>query len=228
LGLMALCVLVAARLPAPPRNLGEKPPRANLRQFVTDRRWLGFLGGIFLFGSALAVLYIFFCLYLKTLGVGEGLFGAAIAVASVSELPIFFLSAWMLRKWTASGLIKTAFWAVMIRCFLYAVIRNPLGLIPVQLLHGLCFSAMWAASVNYVNELAPAGMGASAQSLFGATLFGLGGAAGALFGSQIYALLGPTALFQAAGVTALVGLVLFSITELAFHKRTHPAATAQE
>jgi predicted MFS family arabinose efflux permease len=52
-------------------------------------------------------------------------------------------------------------------------------------------------------------LGASAQALFSAALFGLASGAGALLGSQIYAAWGSTILFQAASLSALVGLVFF-------------------
>jgi PPP family 3-phenylpropionic acid transporter len=92
----------------------------------------------------------------------------------------------------------------------------------VQLMHGLSFSLMWSAGVSFANEIAPPGMGASAQALFSATQFGLGSGLGALLGSQIYAAYGAVALFQAASAAALISTICLIV--IARRRKTLPTA----
>lgn len=216
LGVMAVGVVIATRLPAPPAAQQSKP---DLRRFAADKRWLGFLAGVFLFGLAMATINNYFSLYMKSLGAGEGLFGLSVTAASLSELPIFFLSPLILRKWPPRVLMNVAFAIMGIRCLIYALIQNPTLLIVAQLMHGPSYSAMWTAGVSYAHAITPSGLGASAQSLFGATMYSLAGVVGALLGSQIYAALGPAALFRAAGLAAFAGLLVFVITNRAFARR---------
>lgn len=222
--LMLLCVLVAARLPAP-RLEAAAPYWTSLRRFMADRRWWGFLAGVLLFGMAMATINNYYVLHLQALGASEGLYGLSVAAASVSEIPIFFLSALLLRVWQPRGLIRLAFVALALRCLLYTLLVNPAWAVAIQLLHGLSFSAMWAAGVSYAGQLAPPGVGASAQAVFGATLYGLAGVIGALLGSQLFAAFGGVTLFRVASVFALAGLVVFSLTDmLAYRQRRRASA----
>lgn len=217
-GLMLLCALVAARLPAP-RLEATEPYWISLRRFTTDRRWWGFLAGALLFGLAMATVNNYYVLYVQSLGASDGLYGLSVAVAALSEIPIFFLSPLLLRVWQPRGLMRLAFVALAVRCFLYSLLGNPVWAVAIQLLHGPSFSAMWTAGVNYAGHLAPPGLGASAQAVFVATLYGLAGVIGALLGSQLYAAFGGAVLFRVAGAAALAGLAVFSVADVIAYRR---------
>jgi predicted MFS family arabinose efflux permease len=75
-------------------------------------------------------------------------------------------------------------------------------------LHGPTFSAFWIAGVVYAGQIAPAGLGASAQAALGAVLFGLSKGAGALLGASLYDSVGPPATFRVAAGLALASLVV--------------------
>jgi PPP family 3-phenylpropionic acid transporter len=93
--------------------------------------------------------------------------------------------------------------------FAYSLIRAPWLVLPIQLLHGPAFSAMWAAGVSYASEMAPEGMGATAQGLFQGVAMGLRSALGAFLGGILYDSVGPVMMFRWGGVSALIGLVFF-------------------
>jgi PPP family 3-phenylpropionic acid transporter len=207
--LMLPCILVAAQLPVPTKAITE-PYWRSLRQLLARPGWLRFLLSMFLFGMATSLISNYYGLYLKSLGGDEALVGLATAVAAVGEFPVFAISAWLLKRWSAPTLIKVAFVAMMLRCGLYALIHDPYLAVAVNVLHGFTFSAMWTAGVLYANQIAPAGLGTSAQSLFAATAFGLAGIASALPGSMIYASAGPAVLFAVGSLVALGGLTIFS------------------
>jgi hypothetical protein len=53
--------------------------------------------------------------------------------------------------------------------------RPPLGLVLIGVaLHGICFDFFFAAGMMHTKNIAPAGIGASAQSLYGVLVYGLG------------------------------------------------------
>ncbi len=209
-GMMSLGVLAATRLPRP-RLAAAAPFWQNLRVLSTDRRWYSFLGGMFLAGAGFSVINNYLILYMRSLGAGEGLFGLGTAIAGVSELPIFFFSTLLIRRWSPRGLIGIAFGLLAVRLLLISLARDPALILVLQLLHGPTFSATWAAGVNYASEIAPPGLGASAQALFGTVLFALAGIVGAFAGGQVFQQWGPAVLFQGAALLALCGgLVFFS------------------
>lgn len=210
LGLMAVGAAVASRLSAP-RPTPSEPLRHSLRRMAGDVRRLSFLAAAFLTGIGFAVLNNYLVLYLKALGASEGLLGFLVGAASLSELPFFFLSARLLRKWSPRLLLLASFALLALRCLLTSFLRNPRAALSVQLLQGPTFSAGWAAGVAYASESAPPGLGASAQSAFGAAQFGLAGMVGALVGGQVYGSLGPPALFLVTSVVVFSGLLLFAL-----------------
>jgi PPP family 3-phenylpropionic acid transporter len=207
--LMLPAVLIASRFPAPTGTITE-PYWRSLRQLLTRPGWLRFLFSMLLFGMCSSIIQNYYPLYLKNLSGDETLIGPATAVASVGEVLIFALASRMLRRFSAARLIQIAFVAMAIRCGFYALIQNPVLAVVINLSHGFTFSAMWTAGVLYANQIAPVGIGTSAQSIFSATAFGLAGIASALPGSLIYASAGPAALFAIGSLVAVVGLIIFS------------------
>jgi MFS family permease len=219
--LMLVTALVSTRLPAP--QLTTPPLVRDLGHMLTNSRWMIFLAALFLVGACSAILNSFFVLYMTSLGASAGMFGLAIAVAGVSELPVFLLAPRIVRRGNASLLLLIAFGAYALRAFLCSLVRDPWMGVAVHLLHGLTFSALWTASVTYAREIAPPGWSATAQAAMGSVYFGLAVGAGALLGGTLYASIGPVHTFQVASLLALSGLVLFAL-QLARRPRLRPAA----
>jgi MFS transporter, PPP family, 3-phenylpropionic acid transporter len=208
LGAFAAAQITKKSAPSAPAGQGASL-RSGLRILSTDLRWYGFLGCILMAGLGYAALNSFFILRMKDLGGGEGLFGFATAVAAVSELPIFFFSAAIMKRWSARGLLVLSLAVLALRLLLISLIGDPRLLILLQLFHGLSFSAIWAAGVNYANEIAPPALKTSAQALFGTTLFGVSGALGSFAGGRIYHDMGGAVLFQIAAGAVLAGWIIF-------------------
>ena len=221
--LIALTSWIATRLPAP-LSIGTASYAAGVRELARNARWLAFLLSIFMMGTCYSILNNYFILYLTNLGAGEGLYGLSVAAAGVSELPVFLLSPLLLRRLKPRGLLLVAMGAFVIRGIAYSLIQDPRWAVGVQLLHGLSFSAMWAASVTYVGRVAPAGMGASAQATLGAVMFGLASATGALLGAWLYDGIGPALTFRVGAAFAVLGLVLFALTEMRARQMAYPIA----
>ena len=209
LALMVLNLIVVWPLPVPQIGAPDSSYFVELKLLFRNRAWIGFLASMLLIGISYAILNEYFAIYLKALGAGESLFGLSIAAASVSEVPVYLLSAYLMRKLTPRGLLMVAFFSLMVRAFFYSFIVDPRWAIAGQLLHGPSFSAMWAAAVVYVSKIAPDHLGATAQSVLGTTLFGIAGVIGAIFGAQVYDFAGPVTLFRIAGVVAIGGMIFF-------------------
>lgn len=209
IALMFIASLIASQLPDPGMQPAE-PFWVSVRRLSGQPRWLIFLLGSFLAGVSYQMLNAFFAIFLKDLGGDEALFGITMLAAGLSELPIFFLSAWLLRRFGARRLFMMAMSVYALRALFYVFIRDPrLGILG-QALHGPSFSAMWVAGVTFAAEQAPPGLGASAQAAFVAFVFGLGGVAGALLSGAVYGTYGSQVMFSLAGAAALLGILLFS------------------
>lgn len=164
-------------------------------------------------GTCFAMLNNYFPIYLASLGASPGLFGLSIAAAALSELPIWGFSAVLLARLKPQGLLMVAFGTYVVRGVASSLIVDPRWAVAVQMLHGLTFPAMWVAVVVFAGQLAPRGLGASAQAMVGAINSGLASGTGALVGAAIYQTAGPVWLFRSAALLALAGLALFAASE---------------
>lgn len=200
--------LVVLNLPVSKASLGSRYWQ-GLRGLLQDKRWRFFLLAVFVSGIGSSILTNFLFLRLKDLGSSETLMGTALAVATVSELPVFFFSGMLMKRWGARSLLVLSLFVYVLRALAMSFLAAPWQVLPVQLLHGLTFSITWAAGVTYAREIAPPGMGATAQSLFSGAFFGLGGSVGALIGGVLYQEAGSAALFRWMALVVFAAAVFF-------------------
>lgn len=183
-------------------------PSGGIRIFLTSRRWISFffiafLGGV---GSFSVVAYLF--PYMAELGASESTMGLALTIATLSELPIFFLAHRLVRRFGSYGLFTLTLIMFGIRCLLFAAADTPSLVLLVQAFGGMIFPAMWTAGVSYAHENAPAGLKSSAQGLFGAMSFGVGSAFSGFVGGPLLESIGGRGMFLVLGIFILGGLVV--------------------
>ncbi|MGE5225058.1 MAG: MFS transporter, partial [Omnitrophica WOR_2 bacterium] len=171
-----------------------------LLNFVVIR----FLLLVFFAGIGGSFLNNYLLLYMNSIHASKALMGIALTVATVSEVPMWFFSDRFIRKLGARGTLILGLITFGFRAILYSVIQASWMVLPVQLLHGVTFSITYAAGVTYASELAPEGLGATAQGLFTGTMMGLGGATGALIGGYLFDRVGGAVMFQWAGIAILI------------------------
>lgn len=216
-------LVVSLRLPVGHVGVGRHFWQ-DLRLLLTNWQWILFLMTVLIGGLSLAIVINFLFLYLNDLGASKSLMGLSLTVATISELPVWFLSNRLLSRWGPRGLLALSLVASALQAFAYSSIRTPWLVMPIQLLHGPAFSAMWVAGVSYANEIAPAGMGATAQGLFAGVVMGLRSALGAFIGGLLYDSLGAVPMFRWGGVGALIGLFLFVL--ISWHQGDYEHDTA--
>jgi predicted MFS family arabinose efflux permease len=136
----------------------------------------------------------------------------------LSELFIFATSDRLLDRWGVRGLIGLALAGLLLRLVAYALISNPWLVLPVQLLHGFSFSALWVAGVAHADRTAPSGMSTTAQAIFSGVSMGLAAAVGAFLGGLLYERLGLAALFGWGAAGLLVTLTFLAALNLAFRR----------
>ena len=196
------------RLPVGRSSIGG-PFGKNVRLMLSNRRWLLFLATIFIGGMGLTFALNFLFLYMSDMGASETLMGLSLTVATISELPLWFFADRLLDRWGSRGVLIFSLMACALQAFGYSLVRAPWLVLPVQLLHGPAFSAMWAAGVSYAAEIAPEGTRATAQTLFSSVAMGLRSAVGALIGGMLYEGFGAVLMFQVGGASTLFGLLVF-------------------
>jgi PPP family 3-phenylpropionic acid transporter len=205
--LMTITAGVSAGMP--PVRAGPREQRGigELVRMFTNGTWAPFLLAAFAGGVAMTGTSTFLYLRFAELGASDGLVGIAISIATVSEIPVFVGTAWLVRRWKPQTLLLAALGVFVVRLVAYAALDAPLALASIQLLHGASFALMWAAGVHRAAELAPAGRGTTSQGVFNATVAGLGATCGSLLGGVLYDALGASGMFLAFAALVLLAAV---------------------
>lgn len=173
-------------------------------QLLRNRRLLAALGVAAAMQTGIACYYTFFSIYLADLNAPRTLIGAAYTVQGLGELPIFLLSAAIIRRVGARGAIGLAICTFGCRLLLYSVITNPLLAVSLGLTHGIAFSLFLVAMVGYIAEQVPPHLRATGQSLYWAAFFGAGAILGNAWAGVLYDRLGARPMFALNGAFLLL------------------------
>ncbi|HEU4327166.1 MAG TPA: major facilitator superfamily domain-containing protein 6 [Roseiflexaceae bacterium] len=201
----------AAAVALPKADLPQVDLRHAASTLLRDRRWRLFLGCMLLVGYGSATISSFLSLYLQDLGASGEQIGLAFTLAGLSELPVMALSAQLLRRWGPRPLLVCAGICFALRMLIYIAAPAPEWALAAQLMHGLCFGLLWIAGVVEAHRLAPPGLEATAQSLFGVAVSGVAAALASAAGGQIYAVYGTAALFSCGIAAALSGALWYGL-----------------
>jgi PPP family 3-phenylpropionic acid transporter len=185
----------------------------GIRQLFSNRRFVLFLATTFVCGMAFMSINAYFSAYMTQLGIGESVIGYALAIGTVAEVPVLFFGDRLLASLKPHGMLILSMAATMVRLFLYATATTKTGILVFQLINGITFACLWVAGVSYVNEVAPLGLSATAQGIFGATVFGFGSAAGGFLGAILLERLGGTGMYAIFGAMMLAALVVYLMLE---------------
>jgi PPP family 3-phenylpropionic acid transporter len=208
--MMALALFAAARLEFGGVSV-RQPLWAGLWIIARNGPLVVFLLTVLAAGMGSSLVHGYLFLYLKDLGAPATLMGLTLTVATLSELPIFFYSSWLLRRLGARGMLLMSLAVLALRLAAFSYVPAAWMIVPLQLLHGLTFSAMWVAGVSYANNLAPPGLGATAQGLFSGMSMGLGAAAGALLGGLLYDSMGGALMYRTGALWIALGFLFFVV-----------------
>jgi PPP family 3-phenylpropionic acid transporter len=187
--------------------------KSGLRDLFSNRRMVLFLVTAFVTGMALMAINVYLAPYLAELGIRSSFLGVALAIATISELPVLFFGNRLLAKLKPHGLLILSMCAVTVRLFFYAIFQTTAGILWFQLINGFTFAALWVAGVSYINENAPPGLSATTQAVFGAAVFGFGAAGGGFIGGILLEQVGGAAMFAFFGFTTLLMLIVYTLLE---------------
>ena len=178
-------------------------------RLLANPRWLSFLAIAFVSGVAYGSVGNYLFLFLTSLGASITLMGLSLTIATVSELSIYLISGWLFQRWNRRTLFIFGLAAYVVRLAAYAVAPAPWAVLLIQLLHGLTFGIIWTAGVAYADEIAPPGLGATAQGTFSAMMMGLGSATGAMLAGLLIDAFGYHGMYAWMAWILFTGLIVF-------------------
>ncbi|GAB4579380.1 MAG: 3-phenylpropionate MFS transporter [Anaerolineales bacterium] len=191
----------------------EQSFRKGVKILLSNRRWLLFLGMVFVAGVAMSGVTTYLFPFMEEVGASRSLMGLSQTIATAAEVPFLFFANRLIDRFKARGLMLISMMVIGIRLLLYAIFPSPTGILLIQLLHGMTFATIWVAGVSYTHENAPAGLQATAQGIFGSMMMGVGSATGNFFGALLMEAVGGQRMYFYLGIGVLVSLGLYLLLE---------------
>eukprot|EP00005_Dracoamoeba_jomungandri_P000507 CAMPEP_0174253808 /NCGR_PEP_ID=MMETSP0439-20130205/3163_1 /TAXON_ID=0 /ORGANISM="Stereomyxa ramosa, Strain Chinc5" /LENGTH=563 /DNA_ID=CAMNT_0015335043 /DNA_START=1 /DNA_END=1690 /DNA_ORIENTATION=- len=167
----------------------------EIKKLSKDLYFVLFLVDGFLMSTGIGVIANYLFIYLEDeLGASNTLLGLTLVFTVLVEIPLFHFSKPLLNYFGCYLLIASAHIGSILRLFFYTLLPSAWLVLPLELLHGLTFAAMWSASIEHLNTTVPKGIRATGQGVFSSSL-GFGQATGILVGGLVYKNMGARVLF---------------------------------
>lgn len=171
--LILLDMLVSKKLNYTPTRMSSNIMR-DVGTLVKSFRVVIFLAWCVVVGLCTAVIWNFLFWHLEDLAAAQkgcdgstwvkSLEGFAMAIQCFGgELPLFFLSGWILRKIGHVNAMSLVLAGFALRFFLYSILTNPWWVLPIELLNGVTFGVFYSTMASYASIVAPPGTEATIQ-----------------------------------------------------------------
>lgn len=172
-----------------------------------------FLLGIVLIGMTMGVSYQYVSIYLGSLGAAGILIGVSVALSAVPEIPLMANAARILNRVRLETVLLIGLSALPLRWLLYALVHDPLWLLPVHLLHGFAIMGIVVAGATYVAQRLPGELRATGQGLYTVAFSGIGPTLG-LFGAGFLSDLpnGMQYIWLSCVVVAVMGIFVVGVS----------------
>ena len=210
-----------------PAHSTPQPPGEMWRVVQQPQvRW--FFVGMFFHVLSHIFVYIFFSLYLDSLGYSKTIIGMLWAFGVVVEIVWFFTQGRWLPRIPLTGWLMLASALMVVRMLVTATVPLELWLLfAVQGLHAITFAAHHSVSIALLSEFFPARTRARGQALYSAVGYGLSGVVAGLLGGWASSQWGLQVVFWMSALSALLAILAYQALQrnrVAVHPKAHDDA----
>ena len=189
-----------------------------LTTFFKDKKTVLFLVLVFISSVPARMNDTFLGVHIRALGGSTEQVGQAFFFAAGSEIIVFALSFWWLRKGKELLTITFAAFFFFVRFFVSAFVVDPQILAFVQVLQMLTFPIFYTAAIQYLYRIVPTEWRATGQTILALLFFGVSGIIASYAGGVLYdTVSGQNFYFVLASISlisTLFGLILYRKFEL--------------
>jgi PPP family 3-phenylpropionic acid transporter len=183
-----------------------------------------FLTGTAFIGATIGISGQYLALHLQDIQAAGWLIGLAIALQPIVEVPLMAQTKNLLARFGIPVALFAGLVVLPLRWSLYALIQQPLLILPVQFLHGFTIMSMMVVGPIYVKNQLPARWMATGQALYSTAFGGIGMSFGLFVAGYVYGFFGMQAVWIACLVLSIVGLLLVSVATIGI-PRLYPVKT---
>ncbi|MGM9925612.1 MAG: MFS transporter [Bacillus sp. (in: firmicutes)] len=181
--------------------------KEGLKQFLSNRQTQMFLLLVFLCSVPARMNDTFLGVHIGELGGDTSLVGLAFFLSAGSEILVFSLSFWWLRKGKELLIITIAAFFFFVRFFVSAWVTDPTQLAVIQVLQMLTFPIFYTAAIQYLYRIVPAEWRATGQTVLALLFFGISGIIASYAGGLMYSALSGQMFYLAVSIMSLIGTI---------------------
>ncbi|MED3996287.1 MFS transporter [Peribacillus frigoritolerans] len=205
-GIGLISFIVSWMMPDAPVS-GKPVTLSSLKHFFSNKETLLFLLLVFICAVPARMNDTFLGVYIRELGGSAKLVGLTWFLAAGSEIVVFALSFWWLRKGKEIIIISFAAAFFFIRYFVSAWITDPQLLAYLQIMQLLTFPIFYSAAIQYLYRIVPVEWRATGQTVLALLFFGVSGIIASYIGGAIYGAYGGKTLYLFISSISFVGMV---------------------
>ncbi|MFD9625278.1 MFS transporter [Peribacillus muralis] len=205
-GIGLISFIISWMMPDAPVS-GKPVTLKSLKHFFSNKETLLFLLLVFICAVPARMNDTFLGVYIRELGGSAKLVGLTWFLAAGSEIVVFALSFWWLRKGKEIIIISFAAAFFFIRYFVSAWITDPHLLAYLQVLQILTFPIFYSAAIQYLYRIVPVEWRATGQTVLALLFFGVSGIIASYVGGSIYEAFGGKTLYLFISSISFIGMV---------------------
>ncbi|MEK3982356.1 MFS transporter [Paenibacillus sp. FSL K6-3166] len=179
----------------------------SLKHFLRNKETLLFLVLIFISSVPARMNDTFLGVYIRELGGSPELVGQSFFIAAMSEIIVFALSFWWLRKGKELIIISISGAFYFLRFFISAWISDPHLIAYLQILQILTFPVFYSAAIQYLYSIVPVEWRATGQTVLALLFFGVSGILASYAGGALYEAFGGKVLYLTISVMSFIGML---------------------
>ena len=170
---------------------------------------VAFLMAAFLMQVSHGAYYTFFSLFLEQAGYSRSLIGSLWAIGVLAEVIIFLVVHKLFGRISYKAVLVLSLFLAAVRWYLTGHFADVVWLLVLlQLTHAATFGTMHAVSMHYIHQYFQGRHQGQGQALFSSLTYGAGGALGAVVSGYVWQWDMGVTMFELAGLSALVGMIV--------------------
>lgn len=191
---------------------GEKKEKLNPGELFHKKAYVMFLVFTFLFYIAASCESNFIPYFMSSAGIPSESYGVILAYRALLEIPCLLLMVRLRRRFPLRSLVAAAALLMAVECLGFGLFANSLPtMILFSTFFGLGNGLFIGSSLNYVYELAPSHLKASAQAFY-AAISSVAGILGNLLGGVIFDLIGAKPFYLVIAGMYVLSVAVFVLS----------------
>ncbi len=194
--------------PAPPNAVASKHDR-DMHSLFTNRSYVVLLVGLFLANLGAMSTFNYMARLFQEIGADDSMFGLALFVTAVSELPVMFVASRIGKRFSPRLMLLIAFIGYFLKIGLSAVAPTPGLLVLAQAMQAIAGGLHFAFAIQYLATIVKPSQIFTAQATVNAVTISVSGILGSLLAGYLSTLFGVRSMYALALIPIVLGFLLY-------------------